>query len=384
MFRFTLFLFLIPIIFFAQENEEIVGKVKQVKQKIVYLIEQPKEGDNNFSFVNLYSEYGEFGINDPKFERLQFNKNWTRTFSKPYQNFVANYDLNGKIKNETWYYTDKSLARKFEYLYNEKDSLIQFKKIKKNGRFITYNRSFNYDDKLNSEFFLKSDEPNYTAINFYKYDSNNNVIKIEKYDSEMGYQNSTIYKYNKSNKQILESRHIPNFFLKNENNTISPINDSIGTTYIIKKKIYDNLNNLIEEQLYPLGEYFELNKIISRIQFKYDSNNNIIEKNYVEADSVTIRRTEQYFYNDKKQLIREIRINNSTYKTTDDARDYEERNYFYDNERLIKLIYKNKVETKTITFAYKFDKRGNWMKQTKSVDGKPLYIWKRKIEYYKE
>jgi hypothetical protein len=384
MFRFTLSFYLIPLIFFAQENEEIVGKEKQVKQKIIYLINQPKEKDSDFSFAYLYAEYGEFGINDPKFEIMQFNKNWRQSISTRYQNFVANYDLKGKIKNETWYFSDKSVARKFEYLYNEKDSLIQFKKIKNNGRYITYNRSFNYDEKLNSEFFLKSNEPNYTNINFYKYDSNNNIIKIEKYYSEVGYENSTIYKYNKSNKQILESRHIPKIFFKNENNSISPKNDSIGTTYIIKKKIYDNLNNLIEEQFFTSGEYLETNKIRNRIQFKYDSKNNLIEKNYADADSVTINRTEQYFYNDKKQLIREIRLNKSTYKNTDDARDYEERNYFYDNERLIKLIYKNNVETKTITFAYKFDKRGNWIKQTKSVDGKPLYIWKRKIEYYKE
>jgi predicted metal-dependent phosphoesterase TrpH len=33
-------------------------------------------------------------------------------------------------------------------------------------------------------------------------------------------------------------------------------------------------------------------------------------------------------------------------------------------------------------FEYKFDDKNNWIEQSKYINGKKLYVWKRKIIYY--
>ncbi|MBF4985107.1 hypothetical protein FNJ87_12440, partial [Nonlabens mediterrranea] len=43
----------------------------------------------------------------------------------------------------------------------------------------------------------------------------------------------------------------------------------------------------------------------------------------------------------------------------------------------LKGISKNKID-----FKFKYDSHGNWVQQIKSVNGQPLFIWHRKIEYY--
>ena len=33
-------------------------------------------------------------------------------------------------------------------------------------------------------------------------------------------------------------------------------------------------------------------------------------------------------------------------------------------------------------FEYVFDDKKNWIEQTKSINGKKLYVWKREIKYF--
>ena len=35
-----------------------------------------------------------------------------------------------------------------------------------------------------------------------------------------------------------------------------------------------------------------------------------------------------------------------------------------------------------IDFEYVFDDKKNWIEQTKSINGKKLYVWKREIKYF--
>ena len=57
--------------------------------------------------------------------------------------------------------------------------------------------------------------------------------------------------------------------------------------------------------------------------------------------------------------------------------------YVYDeNQRIVKLIYDEDREINIAEFEYKFDDKGNWHEQLKTVNGKPLYLRKREIVYY--
>ena len=57
--------------------------------------------------------------------------------------------------------------------------------------------------------------------------------------------------------------------------------------------------------------------------------------------------------------------------------------YVYnENEFPSKHTYSENGTINTIDFEYTFDDRKNWIEQTKSVNGKKLYVWKRDLKYF--
>ena len=61
------------------------------------------------------------------------------------------------------------------------------------------------------------------------------------------------------------------------------------------------------------------------------------------------------------------------------------KKYKYDQNNLVELTLTEtfgKTRTTTCKFEYFFDNKKNWVKQVKYIDGKKLYVWKRKIRYY--
>ena len=45
-------------------------------------------------------------------------------------------------------------------------------------------------------------------------------------------------------------------------------------------------------------------------------------------------------------------------------------------------MYLEKGITTQVDFEYVFDDKKNWIKQTKSINGKKLYVWKRELKYF--
>ena len=57
--------------------------------------------------------------------------------------------------------------------------------------------------------------------------------------------------------------------------------------------------------------------------------------------------------------------------------------YVYnENEFLSKLTYSENGTINTVDFEYIFDDRKNWIEQTKFVNEKKLYVWKRELKYF--
>jgi seryl-tRNA(Sec) selenium transferase len=59
-----------------------------------------------------------------------------------------------------------------------------------------------------------------------------------------------------------------------------------------------------------------------------------------------------------------------------------EKEFIYENDELKKIIIKSAGKEYIVELTYKYDSFGNWTQQTKSVNGKKLFIWSREIEYY--
>ena len=106
-------------------------------------------------------------------------------------------------------------------------------------------------------------------------------------------------------------------------------------------------------------------------EFKFE----IFIYSYDNKDSLTYYKTFEY---DK--------LNRKT-KEFSISPKYPENNisleYFYnETEYPIKLFYLEKGITTQVNFEYVFDDKKNWIEQTKSINGKKLYVWKRELKYF--
>ena len=79
----------------------------------------------------------------------------------------------------------------------------------------------------------------------------------------------------------------------------------------------------------------------------------------------------------KKSLVEISSANNySQFEGLVEAYHYNKDDY------IIRTIIIDDDITKTLDFKYKFDKKGNWIKITKLINGEPFYTLVRKIKYY--
>lgn len=96
---------------------------------------------------------------------------------------------------------------------------------------------------------------------------------------------------------------------------------------------------------------------------------------YDNKDSLTYYKTFEY-----DKLNRKTKEFNFSPKYPDNNISLE---YFYnETEYPIKLLYLEKGITTQVDFEYVFDDKKNWIEQTKSVNGKKLYVWKRELKYF--
>ncbi|MEW5675262.1 hypothetical protein ABGT15_03010 [Flavobacterium enshiense] len=371
------FIFLSAVLFLSttifSQKSDIKGNVKSIREKVISIEKEvyPKS-TKEVTYIPLSGEYGEFGIINPRNTEKKFRITWIDDIHNSYINYKKEFNQKGLLTNETWYYSNKKIAYRWEYSYNKNDSLIQNKKFfGDNTDFTAYNITYDYQNRRKSEFHIASDNPNYGSMIIYEYDLNSNIKKISMYSSERGYENSAINFYNTNNKGTDVKIHVPYTYQKNEDGSYSARNDSVGTLYQRKKYIYDDKGMLTEILRYRNYEYNAKNELSNRIIYKYDKLNNLIEESYANPD--TVSNSKFYSYNEKKQKIRYV------YKS---KYDNIEIDYIYDNNLLIGINYKNKEQYYTIIYKYKFDKKGNWVKQIKFVNGKPKHILKRKIKYF--
>ncbi len=372
MFRLTLLFCLITSILFAQQNDEIVGKVKSVREKIIYLEKKDKE-----AFI-IESDYGHGGFISPKITSKYFKIAWYNDSYVQYLNFKKIFNKTGTLKEETWFYKDNSIVGKFEYTYDKNDSLIQSKRFYKYSKDITVeNMTYINHNKLTTYLRYNSDNPNSYSFLSNSFDDNGNIIKEDFFISR-GLLSSLKHKYNSKNKKIETKSQSPFVWAKRDEKSFYQKHDSIGETTSIKKYFYDSENNLIEIQSSTVPNPQEKNVSTDKINYTYNSKNKLIEETHVSGRNSSSSKSYEYSADGL--------LSKTTYKyyPDPDNRYYEETEYFYKDNRIIRFTHIENKVSHEMSIDYKFDKKGNWIQQTKSVDGKPLYIWKRKIEYYKE
>ncbi len=364
--------------------DNINGPVKSIHEKVIYLertekkVEEFTDDEGNIirrTYLlpddTYFSPYGEF-FNNPDGIVARFPKTWYYTQYANYKNYSRTFSKTGKRINEKWFEYNNKEFENIDFKYNENDSLI----LKTVTGFTDDLTKYNYDKLGKTSLVYINDldkETRKDSLTF-KYNENHKVIRIDFFQNNF-YQFSMFSKYDNNNNLIEESEYNPNSFIdikdiKNEDDLFK----TDGSKFIYKENFYDEKNKKIQTNVYT-RDGGNISKLKNKVFYIYDDFNNIMEEriqNFI-VNSTSIR----YFTYKNSLLFNEKYIDSGNSKL-------QINKYFYYNETnfIIKSEIKDRNESFLIEFKYKLDKKGNWIKQTKIINGVPKFILERKIEYY--
>lgn len=210
----------------------------------------------------------------------------------------------------------------------------------------------------------------------YYYNTKGNFIKVQYInDGKIG--NQQLYEYDDRNNQI----YIIYVYEGQENDTIVKVFDDNGVILKTKGNLFENSEYKYNDVgiLQSITTYFSddsfyiENYLIDKNGnpydcIKYNKDNKIVERNTYDFDNKgNLLKTE--LYNEELFLV------NTTKNKYNDKNDIIEENF---------INYKRGFEY-TNTFKYKYDTKGNWLKQIEyNKEGEIVKITKREIEYYKD
>ncbi|MDD3458643.1 MAG: hypothetical protein PHO74_04145 [Weeksellaceae bacterium] len=237
----------------------------------------------------------------------------------------------------TWLIDNSHLKPNYNYRFNNEGNLL-FKDAWENGETVFYEYN---DEKRLIKSMDKDNEGQITATAFYNYNSDGQLSEIIEYDASDELYGKSYFKYSGSN-------FTETVFDKNDDLLVT-----ISLEYNAGKKTELNLNNSKESEFQILYNENEQIKLIN-VKEEY------LAKLFPE-------------YNEKNKmstlnmLIGEERINLS---------------FAYDsNENLIQSILNINDNIMEATYEYEYDKQGNWTMRTSYLNGNPVYISEREIEY---
>ncbi|AZB01469.1 hypothetical protein EG359_18470 [Chryseobacterium joostei] len=363
-------------------KDTVLGKPKSVKEFVIFLNES-----GPFNFMKGDDEYGHATIMKPKNLRLSMKRSWFETDFCRYINNETYYDKNRNIIKETWYYKSGEIVEDYVYTYDDLNRLMleksKNKYSEKTSRYF-YNGK-NKNVKFKEHYSKWKDEP---VKRYFNNIENIKPLFITKYDT-LSNTDSIFAITNNIWKGVGDGSYTRS-------------NDTIYHKKLNCVKFYDNKYRIVEEKFFNYEDDLKNKKIYlnGHLKYEYDSYGNIIKKTNVDDGKFY-----SYMMSDSGKIIKEEKKDSfgktsyTVYNYTKDQKLERETSYYNDNVSLdIRFEYKdnyitkvfyldkfgqqNKIEPTVITFKYVFDKKNNWTEIIKNVDGKDLYKWIRKIEYY--
>ena len=355
-------LFFVSIVFAQKNMDTIYGNPKFVKEEIEFLdsgIEKLFRDIDGYGFISF--------LEPNKLLEIR-HRNFFSDYRGTYVNFKKEYNENNLLDTETWYDMDDVIKVKFNYLYDKKKNLVEKKTLYNEKPNIT-KYTFDYKEKIKSSISYYCDKSDNYSYIIFTHDSIGNRIEVSNFD-ENGYDKSTYFKYDNYNNLIGKYELTPNAS-GSKNSEVMDSNNKMANFYHYN---YDkNGINLLSTQ-------FGVSKkeISTQYEYQYDKENNLLsEKYYYRSYDSTSYNERRFFYDKLNLKIKEINSSSKDlYRIISREFEYNKSDY------IIKLNYKEYGKNYIINYKYKFDRKGNWTKITKIVNGEPLYIWTRKIKYY--
>ncbi|MFD2552525.1 hypothetical protein ACFSQP_11950 [Bizionia sediminis] len=349
---------------FSQQKDTIYGKVKLIREKLTFIDKK-----------QAYDYEAHYGFGNPKATTERFNYLWYETPWTHYLNNLKTYNKKGKLEKEKWYYLNGDLVSIYEYKYDKNSNLIEEKETESNYNKYVIKYKYDFENKLRSTLSYSTENPDEYRYTEYIYYENVKPIQIKSFD-EFGETTGRKFKYDEKGNKTQIIFHNPNIWVKN-NKGSSQVRDSIGHDKLIQQLIYDDNNYLKEIWHFNSNEFNnKKSKLQRKTKYKYEGN--LLTHIYNIRVRDTLTNYKEFKYDFKGRIINESKI---YVNRPDENRTLE---YFYnENNYIIKLIFNEKNNPIIIDFEYTFDKQNNWVKQVKSINGEKLFVWKRKIKYYK-
>lgn len=356
---------------FSQQKDTIIGNVKNLREKVIFLTE--KENPQ----LLYYDDYGHSGFMGPESTILRFENIWFSTEFCYFINYKRNFDRNGKILEDIWFTKKDSMMETYKYQYDKENRLIR--KID-SSQYAVGTETHYYTNKFHENIIYEHFEYKIFSYNYKRYDEQGKLIRSKSYD-DYGNTDEYIYKYNDDGQLLYRIYKNPKSWRKSGERSWSyGVQDSVGTIYkdLINKYDYDN--RLISSQNFNLYEddNHEEPKLTRSIFYKYLGKTLY---QVISSYSNGSPRYDTYVYDSNNKLIEKYCCSE---KKSDSKRI---EKYSYNANNISSLIYQeesspNKIKEYNIRFKYKYDTEGNWTEITKIVDGIMLYKRTREFEYY--
>ena len=324
-----------------------------------------------------------------------FLKGKVKSVSYSEYSVIAKFGEIKKSEFNDKYYTLYNADGNMEYnvILNKDDLVIAYEEINydENGYPTKYTeaRINDYEDSYNIENDKKGNiliAKNKEGYNQYIYDKSGNLIEINVATNTDSLTNKYIYKYNKKNKQIENSWYNGEGKLMNRNRFEYDDDEKLvqeieylgdGSVNEVQKLEYDKKGNLYS--------YYNDNWLTGKTTktFFYDKKGNLIKKEGIQEKNIIGTKCKLiiYTYDEKgNELERkdcDKVISKSDFKYDNNGNIIEEVFFGYDKET-------ERVSEKiTRRYVIEYDKNNNWIKRINyKNEFTPNTIEERKIEYY--
>jgi hypothetical protein len=385
-------------------KDTVFGKVKSVKEELVFL----NKNKQNYRLFSSDGDYGHSGFMNNVATKSRFYNNWYHTAFVHYLNYYKEFDEKGRATNEIWYYKNGDTVRRYEYQYNDKAKLVQIKELygfDDSFKITSYNYN-EYTGNLLSNINYYSDEPESYRYTYYVYDRkmNNVLIEVNNFNNE-GVTGGSKFIYDEQGKKIKKINkdyYVYNYY-----------NDGSSSYYLghlskdkLQEEYFYNQDGNLEEVWQYRNKPKDENQVeLSSKTKKYYSKKGLLEYSIITSVDDTVSNLIGYKYDNKDRIIEEIYVHRrfildkvdmffekESLKIGDlklpkeDLIISRKLNYKFNQNNLIELkeidTFGEIIDT-TCKFEYTFDDKNNWTEQVKYINGEKLYVWKRKINYYK-
>ena len=274
------------------------------------------------------------------------------------ENVIYVYDDNGRLKAEM-NYVDNTFISSYKYVYDNKGNLSEETFYEPRSLDDSIIIDFEYDDKNNvSQVNGENLMGEKTRIEVFEYDSKGNceshLFRNNSEDSESKDSYYT-YLYDDNNRLIEENVYYivmstrEDEKTENEDHSYSvwyKEKDSLGNVTLEGYEEYDIDGNLMAETFFDTDE----GRLTQRIEYKYDKNGYLIEKDVIGDKGVTKEKVE-YEYNYAYQLYKEIEHIMIT-STREDV--YQTEYFYYDDGRLDKKKRTDLTNDNSNAFVWKY------------------------------